>query len=65
MQFLWQQEQDSNLIQSLGGQVMSAVSRETDYVVAGEAAGGKLAKAEALGLKILSEEDFTHLTKAE
>ncbi|UQZ90339.1 DNA ligase (NAD(+)) LigA [Deltaproteobacteria bacterium Smac51] len=51
-------------IQALGGQVMSSVSKETDYVVAGEAAGSKLTKAEALGLKILSEDDFTKLLAA-
>lgn len=52
-------------LMALGGQVMSAVSRETDFVVAGEAAGGKLAKAEQLGLKILSEGDLAKLLEGE
>jgi DNA ligase (NAD+) len=46
---------------ALGGQVMSAISRETDFLVAGEAAGGKLAKAAALGVTVLSEDDLIRL----
>jgi DNA ligase (NAD+) len=46
---------------SLGATVLSSISRETDYLVAGEAAGGKLAKARELGVKILSEEEFEGL----
>ncbi|MDR1044538.1 MAG: NAD-dependent DNA ligase LigA [Candidatus Adiutrix sp.] len=49
---------------ALGAQVMSSVSRETDYLVAGEAAGGKLAKAEGLGVTILNEEEFIELIGA-
>lgn len=53
----------SELIQSLGGKVSSSVSKKTDYVVAGENAGSKLTKAESLGIKIISEAEFTAMTK--
>jgi DNA ligase (NAD+) len=53
------------LLQAHGAQVMSSVSRETNYVIAGDAAGSKLTKAEELGVKILSEEDFAAMVEAE
>jgi DNA ligase (NAD+) len=51
-------EEAGNLIRHAGGKVSSSVSRETDFVLAGDAAGSKLAKAEALGVPVLSEEEF-------
>jgi len=48
-------EEAAELIRSAGGTVSGAVSKKTDYVVAGESAGSKLSKAEKLGITILDE----------
>lgn len=45
-------------ITEAGGQVVGSVSSKTDYVLAGEAAGSKLAKAEKLGVSVLGWEAF-------
>jgi len=51
------------LIEAHGGKVTGSVSKKTDYLLAGEKAGSKLAKAEALGVPVLDEAALNDLTK--
>lgn len=55
-------DQAKALLQSLGCKVSGSVSSKTDYLIAGEKAGSKLAKAQELGIKVLSEQEFIELT---
>jgi DNA ligase (NAD+) len=52
-------------IRAAGGKAAGSVSRKTDYLVAGESAGSKLAKAQELGVQILDEEGFRRLLAGE
>ena len=51
-------DEAKDLVESLGGEAASSVSKKVDFVVAGEEAGSKYAKAKKLGLRILNEEEF-------
>lgn len=53
-----------NLIEAHGGKAAGSVSKKTDYVLAGEAAGSKLTKAQELGITIIDEAEFLQLIGA-
>ena len=51
-------QEATELIEKYGGKVSGSVSKKTNYLLAGEDAGSKLTKAQSLGVKIISEEEF-------
>lgn len=53
----------SSIIEKYGGKTSSTVSKKTNYVLAGEDAGSKLTKAQALGVTIISEKEFEEMIK--
>lgn len=53
-----------NLIEAHGGKAAGSVSKKTDYVLAGEAAGSKLVKAQELGITIIDEAEFLQMIGA-
>ena len=59
----YSRDEVEEIIEKHGGKASSSVSKKTDYVLAGEDAGSKLTKAEGLGIKIISEEEFEEMIK--
>ena len=54
-------QQASEIIESFGGKTASSVSKKTHFVLAGEDAGSKLRKATELGIRIISEDEFSQM----
>ena len=52
------------IIRDHGGKASGSVSKKTDFVVAGEAAGSKLTKAQELGVKVLTEDEFLEMLES-
>ncbi len=59
----YKRDEAGAIIESFGGKVSGSVSKKTSFVLAGAEAGSKLTKAESLGIKIISEEDFMEMIK--
>ncbi len=59
----YKRQEATKIIESLGGEVLSSVTKQTTLVVAGEDAGSKLEKARKLGVKIIDENEFENLIK--
>ena len=53
----------TDIIESFGGKASSSVSKKTSFVLAGEEAGSKLDKANALGIKVIDENEFNNMIK--
>ena len=58
-------DEASEIIKKNGGKVSSSVSRKTSFVVAGEEAGSKLTKAQALGVKVIDEAELLSMVRGE
>jgi DNA ligase (NAD+) len=58
-------EQATKLIRRAGGKVVNSVSKNTDYVVAGDSPGSKMAKAEELGTEVIDEKELRKLAGAD
>ena len=59
----YSRDEASEIIEKYGGKTSGTVSRKTTYVLAGESAGSKLTKAQELGIKIITEQEFEEMIK--
>ena len=59
----YSREEASDVIEKFGGKTSGTVSKKTTYVLTGESAGSKLAKAQSLGVKIITEAEFEEMIK--
>jgi DNA ligase (NAD+) len=60
----YKRDEIEEMITQHGGHAVSSVSKSTDFLVAGENAGSKLAKAQQLGVKVITEEEFKQLLQS-
>ena len=60
----YSRDEIERVIEKLGGKASGSISKKTDYLVAGQAAGSKLQKAEQLRVKILTEAEFRELAES-
>lgn len=59
----YSREEAQEIIEKYGGKTSGSVSKKTSYVLAGEAAGSKLTKAQELGIKIITEQEFEEMVR--
>ena len=59
----YSRKEAEDIIEKFGGKTSSSVSKKTNYVIAGEEAGSKLAKANELGVKVITEAEFDAMIK--
>ena len=57
----YKRSEASKIIESFGGKTSSSVSKNTSYVLSGEASGSKLDKANALGVPVINEAEFEEM----
>lgn len=61
----YKRSEASKIIEGFGGKTSSSVSKNTSYVLSGEASGSKLDKANALGVPVINEAEFEEMIKDE
>ena len=59
----YSRKEAEDIIEKFGGKASSSVSKNTTYVLAGSDAGSKLEKAQKLGIKIITEQEFNEMIK--